>query len=41
VFVYISAMERAGVSTLNEVPKVSYDVVSGCGKLAAASLQAV
>jgi cold shock protein len=41
VFVYISAMERAGVSTLNEVQKVSYDVVSGCGKLAAASLQAV
>jgi cold shock protein len=41
VFVYISAMERAGMSTLNEGQKVSYDVVSGCGKLAAASLQAV
>jgi cold shock CspA family protein len=34
-------MGRAGVSTLNEVQKVSYDVVSERGKLAAASLQAV
>jgi CspA family cold shock protein len=41
VFVHISAMERAGMSTLNEGQKVSYDVVSERGKLAAASLQAV
>jgi cold shock protein len=41
VFVYISAIERARMSTLNEGRKVSYDVVSGRGKLAAASLQAV
>jgi hypothetical protein len=38
---HISAMERAGMSTLNEGQKVSYDVVSERGKLAAASLQAV
>jgi cold shock protein len=37
----ISAMERAGMSTLNGGQKVSYYVVSERGKLAAASLQAV
>ena len=41
VFVHISAVERAGMSTLNEGQKVSYDVVSERGKLAAANLQAV
>jgi cold shock protein len=41
VFVYISAMERARMSTLNEGQKLSYDLVSGRGKLATASLQAV
>jgi cold shock protein len=35
VFVHISAVERAGMSTLNEGQKVSYDVVSERGKLAA------
>jgi CspA family cold shock protein len=40
VFVHISAVERAGMSTLNEGQKVSYDVVSERGKLAAANLQA-
>jgi cold shock protein len=41
VFVHISAVERAGMSTLNEGQKVSYDVVSERGKLAAANLQTV
>jgi cold shock protein len=41
VFVHISAVERAGMSTLNEGQKVSYDVVSERGKLAAANLQSV
>ena len=39
VFVHISAVERAGLSTLNEGQKVSYDVVSERGKSAAANLK--
>jgi CspA family cold shock protein len=39
VFVHISAVERAGLGTLNEGQKVSFDVVSERGKLAAANLQ--
>jgi cold shock protein len=39
VFVHISAVERAGMSTLNEGQKLSYDVVSERGKFAAANLQ--
>ena len=41
VFVHISAVERAGMSNLNEGQKVSYDVVSERGKLAAQNLQNV
>jgi CspA family cold shock protein len=41
VFVHISAVERAGMSTLSEGHKVSYDVVSERGKLAAANLQSI
>jgi CspA family cold shock protein len=41
VFVHISAVERAGMSTLSEGQKVSYEVVSERGKLAASNLQAV
>ena len=41
VFVHISAVERAGMSTLNEGQKVNYEVVSERGKLAAANLQAI
>jgi CspA family cold shock protein len=41
VFVHISAVERAGMSNLNEGQKVSYDVVSERGKLAASNLQSV
>ena len=39
VFVHISAVERAGMSSLNEGQKISYDVVSERGKNAAAYLQ--
>jgi CspA family cold shock protein len=39
VFVHISAVERAGMSSLNEGQKISYDVVSERGKNAAANLQ--
>jgi len=39
VFVHISAVERAGMSTLNEGQKLSYDVVSERGKTAASNLQ--
>ena len=39
VFVHISAVERAGLGTLREGQKVSYDVVSERGKEAAANLQ--
>ena len=41
VFVHISAVERAGMSNLHEGQKLSYDVVSERGKLAAANLQNV
>jgi CspA family cold shock protein len=41
VFVHVSAVERAGMSNLNEGQKVSYDVVSERGKLAAANLKAI
>jgi CspA family cold shock protein len=39
VFVHISAVERAGLSGLNEGAKVSYDVVSNRGKEAAENLR--
>ena len=40
VFVHISAVERAGMYSLTEGQKVSYEVVSERGKLAASNLQA-
>ncbi len=42
VFVHISAVERSGMSTLNEGQKVSFDVVADkrSGKSAAENLQA-
>ena len=42
VFVHISAVERAGMSTLNEGQKVSFDVVADrrTGKSAAENLKA-
>ena len=39
VFVHVSAVERAGMSNLNEGQKLAYDVVSERGKLAASNLQ--
>lgn len=39
VFVHISAVERAGLSSLNEGAKVSYDVVANRGKEAAENLR--
>jgi cold shock protein len=43
VFVHISAVERAGMSTLNEGQKISFDIEPDrrSGKSAAANLQAV
>lgn len=40
VFVHISAVERAGMTTLNEGQHVTYDVVTERGKQAAGNLQA-
>ncbi len=40
VFVHISAVERAGMSSLRDGQKVSYEVVTERGKLAASNLQA-
>ena len=39
VFVHISAVERSGMSTLNEGQKLTFEVVSERGKLAASNLQ--
>ena len=43
VFVHISAVERAGLSTLNEGQKVSFDLVPDrrTGKSAAQNLRAI
>jgi CspA family cold shock protein len=39
VFVHISAVERAGMSTLNEGQRLTYEVVTERGKQAASNLQ--
>ena len=39
VFGHISAVERAGIGSLNEGQKVSYDVQQDRGKAAAANLK--
>ena len=39
VFVHISAVEKAGLSSLNEGAKVSYDIVSDRGKESAGNLK--
>ena len=41
VFVHISAVERAGMRSLNEAQELTYDVVSERGKLAASNLRSV
>ena len=40
VFVHVSALERAGMSTLSEGQRVSYEVVTERGKLAADNISA-
>ena len=39
VFVHISAVERAGLSTLNEGAKVSYEAKENRGKMSAENLR--
>ena len=39
VFVHISAVERAGLRTLNEGQRISYDIVSEKGRNSAANLK--
>lgn len=41
VFVHISAVERAGMGSLNEGQKTSYELATERGKTSAANLQAV
>ena len=41
VFVHISAVERAGLSTLNEGQRVSYDLATNKGKTSAANLKTI
>lgn len=38
VFVHISAVERAGMSNLNEGQRINYEVVTERGKLAASNI---
>ncbi|MFT4582687.1 MAG: CspA family cold shock protein [Gammaproteobacteria bacterium] len=40
VFVHVSALERAGMSTLSEGQRISYEVVTERGKLAADNISA-
>jgi CspA family cold shock protein len=39
VFVHISAVERAGLSTLNEGQRIDYEIVSNRGKESAENLK--
>ncbi len=41
VFVHISAIEQAGMHTLNEGQKISYEIETEGGKTSAANLKAV
>ena len=41
VFVHIRAVERAGMRSLNEGQKVSFEIVTERGKQAAGNLQAI
>ena len=40
VFVHVSALEQAGMSTLTEGQRVSYDILTERGKTAAGNLKA-
>lgn len=39
IFVHATAVQRAGLQTLNEGQRVSYDVVTNRGKTAAANIR--
>ena len=39
IFVHISAVEKAGISSLNENDKVSYDEARNNGKISAANIK--
>jgi CspA family cold shock protein len=41
VFVHISALERAGLSTLTEGQKISYELATNKGKTSAANLKLI
>jgi CspA family cold shock protein len=41
VFVHISALERAGIQSLNEGQRVSYDLATNKGRTSAANLKLV
>ncbi len=41
VFVHISAVEQAGMETLNEGQKISYEIATEGGRTLAANLKAV
>ncbi len=41
VFVHISAVEQAGMETLNEGQKISYEIATEGGRTSAANLKAV
>lgn len=41
VFVHISALERAGLTTLNEGQKISYELATNKGKTSAVNLKPV
>lgn len=41
VFVHVSALERAGISTLNENQRVSYELATNKGKTSAANVKLI
>ncbi len=41
VFVHISTLERAGIATLNEGQRVSFEMATNKGKIAAANLKLI
>jgi len=41
VFVHINALERAGLATLNDGQRVSYDIATNKGRTGAANLKLV
>lgn len=41
VFVHISALERAGLATLNEGQRISYELATNKGRTSAANLKLV